>query len=68
MNRLLIVGAGNFGREVMDWALAVPQEKRDWELEGFLDNRADVVESLDAPYGDQSGSHDRSPPLASTLT
>ena len=32
MNRLLIVGAGNFGREVMDWALAVPQEKRDWEL------------------------------------
>ena len=50
MNRLLIVGAGNFGREVMDWALAVPPEKRDWELEGFLDNRADVVESLDAPY------------------
>jgi sugar O-acyltransferase (sialic acid O-acetyltransferase NeuD family) len=50
MNRLLIVGAGNFGREVMDWALAVPPEKRDWELEGFLDNRADVGESLDAPY------------------
>jgi sugar O-acyltransferase (sialic acid O-acetyltransferase NeuD family) len=39
--RLLIIGAGGFGREVVAWTLAVPPEARDWELGGFLDaNRA----------------------------
>lgn len=50
MNRLLIVGAGGFGREVMDWALHVPAGKRDWELGGFLDSRADVLAGLDLPF------------------
>jgi sugar O-acyltransferase (sialic acid O-acetyltransferase NeuD family) len=36
-NRLLIIGAGGFGREVLGWALAVPAESREWEAAGFLD-------------------------------
>jgi len=43
MKRLLIVSAGAFGREVLDWALAVPINTRDWEVAGFLDDRKDVL-------------------------
>lgn len=37
MNRLLIIGAGGFGREVLQWARDVPRDQRDWEVGGFLD-------------------------------
>jgi sugar O-acyltransferase (sialic acid O-acetyltransferase NeuD family) len=50
MKRLLIVGAGNFGREVLDWALAVPHAKRDWEIGGFLDSRPQVLNGFNVPY------------------
>ena len=37
-NRLLIVGAGGFGREVLQWALDIQsQGDVDWEVGGFLD-------------------------------
>lgn len=35
-NRLLILGAGGFGREVLGWALE-PAGARNWEVAGFLD-------------------------------
>jgi sugar O-acyltransferase (sialic acid O-acetyltransferase NeuD family) len=47
--RLLIVGAGNLGREVLDWALDVPASKRDWEIGGFLDSRQLTLKGLGAP-------------------
>lgn len=50
MRRLLIVGASNFGREVLDWALAVPAENRDWEVGGFLDSRTSILDGFDVPY------------------
>lgn len=48
-NRLHIINAGRFGREALAWALDVPEEKRDWELAGFLDSRANVLEGFDTP-------------------
>lgn len=48
MRRLLIVGAGDFGREVLDWAMAVPAEKRDWQVGGFLDVRPDSLDGFGA--------------------
>ena len=50
MKRLLIIGGGNFGREVLDWALAVPPVDRDWQVGGFLDSRADILNGFDVPY------------------
>jgi sugar O-acyltransferase (sialic acid O-acetyltransferase NeuD family) len=50
MRRLLIVGGGSFGREVLDWALAVPRQARDWEVGGFLDSRTDILTGFDVPY------------------
>ena len=38
-NPLYIVGAGDFGRELLEWGLAVPASARDWEFAGFLDSR-----------------------------
>lgn len=39
--RLLIVGAGGFGREVLWTAEEVPEDRRSWEIAGFLDDDVD---------------------------
>jgi sugar O-acyltransferase (sialic acid O-acetyltransferase NeuD family) len=44
--RLLIVGAGDFGREVFCWASQVIADQRDWEFEGFLDESPDALNGL----------------------
>jgi len=48
MNRLHIIGAGGFGREVLAWALDIPQA--DWYVEGFLDANPQALESFSCPY------------------
>ena len=45
MNRLLIIGAGGFGREVINWARDVPIHARDWEVGGFLDANNKALEA-----------------------
>lgn len=47
MKKLLIVGAGGFGRELYAWASQHPDCGRAWTLAGFLD---DNLEAL-APFG-----------------
>ncbi len=37
MKRLLIVGAGGFGRETLQWALDINEYKHRWDDFGFLD-------------------------------
>ena len=49
MNRLLIVGAGGFGREVLDAALDVPASERDWDVAGFLDDRVEILKGKNCP-------------------
>ena len=48
MKKLLIVGAGGFGRELYAWAGQHPACGREWELAGFLDDKASAL----APFGD----------------
>jgi sugar O-acyltransferase (sialic acid O-acetyltransferase NeuD family) len=43
MKKLLIVGAGGFGRELYVWAGQHPACGREWELAGFLDDNADAL-------------------------
>ncbi len=45
MKQLVIVGAGGFGREVLDWARQSEAFGRDWIVKGFLD---DNPRALDA--------------------
>jgi sugar O-acyltransferase (sialic acid O-acetyltransferase NeuD family) len=51
MQRLLIIGASGFGREVLGWASDVPAEQREWEIGGFLDANSKVLDGfgLDLP-------------------
>lgn len=50
MNRLLIVGAGGFGREVLNWAQDVPAVGRDWDVGGFLDANLSAVNEYDCGF------------------
>lgn len=34
--RLFIIGAGSLARELESWLSLVPEEDKDWELQGFL--------------------------------
>ena len=43
MKKLLIVGAGGFGRELYVWASQHPDCDRAWTLAGFLDDNADAL-------------------------
>jgi len=47
MKKLLIVGAGGFGRELYVWASQHPDCGRVWELAGFLDDNAQALQ----PFG-----------------
>jgi sugar O-acyltransferase (sialic acid O-acetyltransferase NeuD family) len=47
MKKLLIVGAGGFGREMHAWALQHPDHGRAWSFAGFLDDDAAAL----APFG-----------------
>lgn len=49
--RLLIVGAGELGREVLNWALQVPPARRSWDIQGFLDEQADRLDRFELPAG-----------------
>jgi sugar O-acyltransferase (sialic acid O-acetyltransferase NeuD family) len=46
MKKLLIVGAGGFGRELYIWATQHPDCGRAWELEGFLDDNSQALHSF----------------------
>lgn len=50
MRDLLIVGAGGFGREVLNWALAIPETQRDWQVAGFLDSNPKALDGFSLPY------------------
>lgn len=43
MKRLLIIGAGGFGREVFTWARDNPLHGSEWTVGGFLDSRSDAL-------------------------
>ncbi len=50
MKRLMIIGAGGFGREVLHWALDVLPQNRNWEVCGFLDADPAVLDVYDCDF------------------
>lgn len=51
MKRLIIIGAGSFGREVLEYAEDIFSEKRsEWHIGGFLDDNLSALESYDIKY------------------
>lgn len=49
--RLIIVGAGGFGRECLVWARAIPESERDWEVVGFIDNNLEALRNFNCEVG-----------------
>jgi len=45
--RLLIIGAGGFGREILAWAGQIPASQRDWIPFGFLDGNSAALDGLE---------------------
>lgn len=53
MKKLLIIGAGGFGREVLQYALDIQESVQTpvWEVFGFLDDNLTALEGYDCGYG-----------------
>lgn len=63
--QLIIVGAGGFGREVLQWAEDIMKCRSDWTIQGFLDANPAALEGfackysiLDSPDGFRPGPAD----------
>jgi len=51
MKKLLIIGAGGFGREVLEYALDIIEAgQADWEIGGFLDDKSHALENYSYEY------------------
>jgi len=48
--RLLIIGAGGFGRELADWLEMYPVEKKDWIVGGFIDDNLEALAGFKTKY------------------
>jgi sugar O-acyltransferase (sialic acid O-acetyltransferase NeuD family) len=48
MKRLIIIGAGGFGRELLLWT--APLDGRDWKIGGFLDQKDSALHDMDVEY------------------
>ncbi len=60
MKKIVIVGAGAFGREVCSWIEQIISAGVDWSIMGFVDDRADAVSGMDYPlpvFSDISNFH-----------
>jgi len=47
MKRLLIIGAGGFGREIYSWTSRINAFREEWTVEGFLDANLKALDRYD---------------------
>lgn len=50
MKRLIIIGAGGFGREVLQWALDCEKVQNEWKVTGFLDDNFAALDGYDCSF------------------
>jgi sugar O-acyltransferase (sialic acid O-acetyltransferase NeuD family) len=50
MKELLIVGAGGYGREVLQWCKDINLVNQTWAIKGFLDDNADALSGYDCDF------------------
>lgn len=50
MKKILIVGAGGFGRELLWWIKDINKVKPIWEIEGFLDDDPHALDLYECDY------------------
>lgn len=51
MNKLFIIGAGGFGRELLQWVKDINAIKTTWDIRGFIDDDLDALDGVECDYG-----------------
>ena len=50
MKNIIIVGAGGFGRELLQWIKDINKVKHTWEIKGFIDDKLDSLNGYECDY------------------
>jgi sugar O-acyltransferase (sialic acid O-acetyltransferase NeuD family) len=50
LNKILIIGAGGFGRELLQWIKDINAQTPKWEIEGFLDDDLHALDTVECDY------------------
>lgn len=50
MKNLIIVGAGGFGRELLQWCKDIQKVKREWDIMGFIDDNLAALDGYLCNY------------------
>lgn len=50
MRNLIIVGAGGFGRELLQWCKDIRKIKREWDIMGFIDDNLEALDGYPCDY------------------
>ncbi len=50
MKELIIVGAGGFGRELLQWVKDINQVENKWEIKGFIDDNLNALDGFNSDY------------------
>lgn len=66
--RLLIIGAGNLGRELEWWARDIPEHQREWELGGYIDDNLAALDGYETSLSIVSSIKDYRPEANDVLS
>ena len=50
MTKILIIGAGGYGRELLQWVKDINEAKPTWEIAGFLDDNLNALDGSECDY------------------
>lgn len=50
MKQLIIVGAGGFGRELLQWCKDIQQVNKEWDILGFIDDNLSSLDEYECDY------------------
>ncbi len=51
MKKIIIVGAGGFGRELLQWIKDINKVNQTWEIMGFIDDNLNALDDVEIDYG-----------------
>jgi len=50
VKNLIIVGAGGFGRELLQWVKDINRIKKKWMIKGFIDDNLNALDGMECDY------------------
>lgn len=51
MKKIIIVGAGGFGRELLQWIKDINKVNQTWKIMGFIDDNLNALDGVEIDYG-----------------